>query len=103
MYQFAKPADGYAYNANELRAILHITVDGLKDVLEGPLSKRWEVFVRWADKPPGTNPYRNIDTWSRDLLTRALLAEVEDPEPDNMGLEPPPYNWLITKTEEDGA
>lgn len=73
----AKPANGFAYTPLELEGLMHIPVDGTQDVLMGPLAKRWEYFEH-ASKL-AINTHREQDKATRDLLTRALLAEREDP------------------------
>lgn len=74
----ANPTDGYAYNKVELGAIWSLPVE-LADVVNS-FAKKFEFMTQCAASP--TNPEREKDAYNRDLIKRALLAEVGDPEPD---------------------
>jgi hypothetical protein len=69
---FAKPANGFTYSATELEGLWSIEVP-LANITKGPLSKRWEYFLKSSRLP-----WRGQD---RDeaivqVLTNALVAEV---------------------------
>jgi hypothetical protein len=91
IYGYANPDDGFAYSPIELSAIDDIEVDVLQTHLQddSPIAIRWKYFQHASRLP--INPYADEDRKTGNLLTRAILAEYENPEP--VGSEnDDPYN-----------
>ena len=81
----ARPDNKSEYSAIELTAIMHIPVSG-EDVLSGPLSARWKYFRQMANNHldqelPQSDNIVTDDILCLSILTRSILAEVEDPTP----------------------
>jgi hypothetical protein len=84
--EFARPSNGFIYNETELDALWEIGPTGA-EVLNGPLGERWE-FARHCvalNLPENNEPVTSQQMV--DILTKAILAEVEDPQP--LDLKPP--------------
>lgn len=74
-YQFAKPDNGEAYTVIELNTIYQFEIHGM-DYMNA-MERRWEFFQHLARMPK--NPDRDADKATGDLITRAILAEVQNP------------------------
>ncbi len=78
-FMYVRPVDGYAFNKYELNDLFKVEVNVMESIIhaDAPLTKRWEFFFKlqaWEK-----NPFRDADKAISDLLTRALLAEYENP------------------------
>src|SRR5574339_558520 len=67
---WSKPSDGYAYNPTELDAIAHLRVPD-NDIIDGRRKRRR--FYQYAG-----------DLDIADLILRAMLADLIDPEPEGL-------------------
>lgn len=78
MHDNDKPMRGPWTSVSALDHLWSLSVNP-SDIVSGPLRIRWEFFDHAAKLP--WNPEKEKDRAHRDMLTRALLAEVENKDP----------------------